>query len=312
TSVTTNEAQYNIAETTADMAGSYTLQVFDGTCFSLPSITETVVIDVIPAEQAFAGESIIACPNSAFTIQAQNASSLTGIWSTDDSGIQIVSPSEATSAVLGAEAGNTYLLTWTLYNAGCGNYSSDEVTVFAPLPPIAADDYQEIVEGMKADANVLVNDEVYGVDVIVTLIDLPDHGTAQVSGDNTIEYTPESGYSGSDALVYEVCFVDCPDQCTTATLRFEVFPFLHVPNIITPNGDGVNDALVIEGIERFPLNRITVYNRWGREIFTTEDYQNNWQGTFNGTACPDGTYFFVFENTDTGEVLENGYFTIHQ
>jgi gliding motility-associated-like protein len=312
TQVTSESSQYAIAETLASNAGNYLLQIFDGVCWSLPSLVENVQIDIIPAEQAYAGLSIVACADQPFDLQAQNTNTLNGFWSTDDESLQIVSPNQASSAVLGAEIGNTYLFTWSLYNEGCGTYSTDEVAVYAPFPPTAMNDQQDLVEGTPADINVTSNDETGGVSYSITLIDLPDHGTAQVSGSDIIEYSPEDGYAGPDEITYELCLAGCPDMCTTATLKLQIYPYLDVPNIITPNGDGVNDALEIEGIERFASNEITIYNRWGAEVYQTQNYQNDWFGTWNGKPLPDGTYFYVLENTETGETLQNGYITIHQ
>lgn len=310
--VTSELGQYDIAETQPTNAGNYTLQVFDGVCWSRPSIIENVQVDVIPDEQAFAGVSIVACTDEPFELQAQNTSSLTGFWSTTDESLHIVSPNQPTSAVLGAQMGNTYVMTWSLFNEGCGTFSTDDVTVYSPFPPTAIDDMQELVEGTPADIVVTDNDETAGVGYFITLIDLPDHGTAQVSGSDIIEYTPEAGYDGSDEITYELCLTGCNTMCTRAIVNLQIFPYLDVPNIITPNGDGVNDALEIEGIARFPSNEISVYNRWGAMVFQTQNYQNDWYGTWNGKPLPDGTYFYVLENIESGETLQNGYITIHQ
>ena len=48
---------------------------------------------------------------------------------------------------------------------------------------------------------------------------------------------------------------------------------LNVYNIITPNGDGKNDVLVIDNIQLYPGNTLTIYNRWGREVYKTTNYQ---------------------------------------
>ena len=61
-------------------------------------------------------------------------------------------------------------------------------------------------------------------------------------------------------------------------------------NIITPNRDGQNDVLVIDNIQLYPGNTFTVFNRWGREVYKTANYQNNWGGDENTAA---GTYFYL-------------------
>ncbi|MCG9912053.1 MAG: gliding motility-associated C-terminal domain-containing protein [Flavobacteriales bacterium] len=67
------------------------------------------------------------------------------------------------------------------------------------------------------------------------------------------------------------------------------------PNIITPNGDGVNDAFTVEHLP--PGSSLIIYNRWGNEVFRTAHYNNTWQGTTETfgieTKVSDGTYFYV-------------------
>ena len=64
---------------------------------------------------------------------------------------------------------------------------------------------------------------------------------------------------------------------------------IFAPNVITPNGDGDNDALVFEGLDRYPGSSLVVFNRWGKKIYETSDYQNNW----SPTDISDGTYFYI-------------------
>ena len=76
---------------------------------------------------------------------------------------------------------------------------------------------------------------------------------------------------------------------------------LKIPNIFTPNGDGINDYFEIGyGDEGKPINDLKVYflstklvifNRWGRIVYESTDYKNDW----DGGKLPDGTYFYVLE-----------------
>ena len=82
---------------------------------------------------------------------------------------------------------------------------------------------------------------------------------------------------------------------------------LNAPNIITPNNDGINDALYFKGLEYFPTNHIYIYNRWGQLLYEASNYQNNWKGE----GQPDGTYYYILE-VPNGKPLTNysGYFMI--
>ncbi|HTA62383.1 MAG TPA: nidogen-like domain-containing protein [Bacteroidia bacterium] len=63
------------------------------------------------------------------------------------------------------------------------------------------------------------------------------------------------------------------------------------PNIITPNGDGLNEFLAFKNLQYYKNNKLWIYNRWGTKIFEDDDYKNNWTGKDHS----DGTYFYILE-----------------
>ncbi|WP_323788147.1 gliding motility-associated C-terminal domain-containing protein, partial [Psychroserpens sp.] len=89
----------------------------------------------------------------------------------------------------------------------------------------------------------------------------------------------------------------------------EVDPIcLTIYNEFSPNGDGVNEAFVIDCIETFPNNKLEVYNRWGNIVYSKQGYRNDWNGTSNGRAVingsdqlPVGTYYYVIDLGDGSE-----------
>jgi gliding motility-associated-like protein len=86
-----------------------------------------------------------------------------------------------------------------------------------------------------------------------------------------------------------------------------------VPNIITPNNDGFNDKLVIECIENFPDNELTIYSRWGEIVYHAFGYSNNWDGfaETNKSELPAGTYVYILKATVNNEQKTiNGSITI--
>lgn len=70
-----------------------------------------------------------------------------------------------------------------------------------------------------------------------------------------------------------------------------------IPNVFTPNGDGHNDAFSILNIEHYPNSTLEVYTRWGRKVFSSTSYRNEW----DGADQPDGVYYFVFRRNDGQE-----------
>ncbi|MBO4751354.1 MAG: gliding motility-associated C-terminal domain-containing protein [Bacteroidales bacterium] len=93
---------------------------------------------------------------------------------------------------------------------------------------------------------------------------------------------------GCDSLVYynlEAIF-DCSE-------------FLQFPSVVTPNGDGLNDVFHIVGLieeECYPLNKLTIYNRWGAKVYEVDNIDEEsdfWDPAAERT--PAGTYYFRFD-----------------
>ena len=72
------------------------------------------------------------------------------------------------------------------------------------------------------------------------------------------------------------------------------------PQGFSPNGDGINDYFEILDAEQYPNAKLTVYNRWGTEVYHSDHYSNNWDGhatntIFGSGVLPAGTYFYILE-----------------
>jgi gliding motility-associated-like protein len=91
---------------------------------------------------------------------------------------------------------------------------------------------------------------------------------------------------------------------------------------MTVNGDDLNDVFVIRGIEHYPNNTVTIYNRWGVEVYNVEGYgQDNkfFRGISEGrktisqsAELPKGTYFYLlrYVNKQGVEKERSGYLYI--
>lgn len=66
---------------------------------------------------------------------------------------------------------------------------------------------------------------------------------------------------------------------------------LRVHNVFTPNGDGKNDTFLIDNLEDFDENELTIINRWQSTVFQAKNYKNDW----NGSQLNSGTYFYVIK-----------------
>ncbi len=82
-----------------------------------------------------------------------------------------------------------------------------------------------------------------------------------------------------------------------------------VPNTFTPNGDGVNDAWNILYLDTFTDAQVSIYNRYGEQLFSSIGYSIPWDGRFKGNSLPVGTYYYVI-NPGHGFKLFSGSVTI--
>lgn len=108
--------------------------------------------------------------------------------------------------------------------------------------------------------------------------------------------------NGNVPIVDSTYFVTVFDACNnevTASVFIENNCTICAPNVITPNGDNINEYFIIKNIIQYPEATVTILNRWGNILYETENYQNNW----SGTELSDGVYFY--------SVILNGEINIH-
>lgn len=81
----------------------------------------------------------------------------------------------------------------------------------------------------------------------------------------------------------------------------------------TPNGDGINDNWYIRNIESIIINKIFIFNRYGKLLKQLGKNNDSWDGTFNNVPMPTAGYWFTVHYIDNDENIEksfNGYFTL--
>jgi gliding motility-associated-like protein len=93
--------------------------------------------------------------------------------------------------------------------------------------------------------------------------------------------------------------VTAPNGCMDMdTVLVTVVPDIIIPSGFTPTGDGANDTWQIDLIDQFPDCTVEVYNRWGELLFSSTGYKDPWDGTYNGSQVPVGTYYYAIELND--------------
>ncbi len=92
----------------------------------------------------------------------------------------------------------------------------------------------------------------------------------------------------------------CSDTITRA-LRQKLVNTFFMPDAFTPNGDGLNDFFLPEGVlTGITEYRMRIWTRWGELLFSTNELKSGWDGSFNGTSSPGGSYFWDAQYIDVG------------
>jgi len=89
----------------------------------------------------------------------------------------------------------------------------------------------------------------------------------------------------------------CNAPVTSAPITATILPPVVVipPNTFTPNGDGINDVWSIPALTAYPNCLVTIYTRYGSEIFRSKGYNNPWDGLYKGSKLPVGAYYYVID-----------------
>jgi gliding motility-associated-like protein len=198
-----------------------------------------------------------------------------------------------------------------------GNLTECSFEVLVNTPPVAENDsafYNWNDEKIVID--VTLNDHDPDGDDFSITDATAQHGNVQISFGNLVYIAPD-GWCGTDTITYVIC--DIFNACDTALVVVEVECDyeIFIPEGFSPNGDGVNDLFEIVGLHRYPNNRVTIFNRWGRKVYDARNYQNDWDGrsqdalTLGTGTLPEGTYFVVLDLIGSGLKPVKGYVYIN-
>ncbi|MCZ4693512.1 gliding motility-associated C-terminal domain-containing protein [Ancylomarina euxinus] len=169
----------------------------------------------------------------------------------------------------------------------------DEVIAAEPKLEIHSTPYIDIIttdeiNGSDGKVNVLVN----GGKAPYTYI-FENYKTL-ISDDHYIEL------SDMKAGDYKLAVVDA-NSCKSTSLGHEFrIDFSNskdyaINGILTPNGDGRNDNWTISYKTEWDAPEVSIFNIYGQEVYHSHSYQNDWQGTFNSSRLPNGSYFYLIE-----------------
>jgi len=189
----------------------------------------------------------------------------------------------------------------TIKNPASYSMKSGPTMISGTLTPNSAfngnsDPNLVVSAGSKMAPNT-VNKVVFSINVIpdtVTVIKNTAIGSA--FGSSTVAVRDSSNNGNNPDVNGNGVWNEPSDNVPTVLI---IDKFL-VPEVFTPNGDGVNDFFVIKGIQKTE-NTLTIFNRWGNKVYKMDNYDNTWggmpnvSGTLGNQKLPQGTYYYILE-----------------
>ena len=161
-----------------------------------------------------------------------------------------------------------------------------------PTAQFAADPPEAILE----DATIDFTDNSVSTESLVYNWDFDD-GSA--SADNNPSHT----YSETGVYLVNL-LVTSPNGCESETTNEVIIHpdfAVYAPSAFTPNGDGKNDVFEVKGVG-IKTYHLQIYSRWGELMYESESLEDQWNGEYNGTLAPSGTYAYTISYTSMLDV----------
>jgi gliding motility-associated-like protein len=247
------------------------------------------VTNTAPVVAAITGSNNV-CVGNSITLSNATAG---GVWSSANVATATINSG---GSATGVAAGSAQISYTVVNGSGCSNAATFNLTVNAlPLLTVQAA-FSSISKGAT-----------------VQLTAIPATGTISwtpaATLDNPASFTPTA--KPPDNTTYTATVTAAGTGCTsTKTISITVIEDFKVTpiQVITHNGDGINDYFVIDNITAYPDNTLQVFDKQGKLVFEATNYHNEWKGEVNGKVLANDTYFYVLKIK--GAIIKKGSVTI--
>jgi gliding motility-associated-like protein len=173
--------------------------------------------------------------------------------------------------------------------SGCNSISRTLVTLTIVAPPLVT----------VADTSITI-DLDYGTQLIGDVQPLNGSSyywntTGPISNIDTLyPYVNPTVTTLYTLIATSNALAGCSDSATVDVI---VLDPIAIPNIFSPNGDGVHDTWYIKNLEQYPNAEVDIFNRYGQFLFQAQGnyLENPWDGTYNGSLVPVGAYYYIIK-----------------
>jgi len=183
----------------------------------------------------------------------------------------------------------TYIIEWVFTDSGNNQTSQSQIVRITNAAPTAI--AQDITVELNENGIAIISPEMIDngsyddCEIQSFALDITEFSEDNI-GENTVTLTVTDNAGNTSEVKAEV----------TVLQPFKDFLF---PNFISPDGNGKNDKWEIIGLERLQGYMLSIFNKIGELVYTSDAYDNSWDATFSGEILPDGTYYYIFKKDDS-------------
>ena len=223
-------------------------------------------------------------------------------WAILDEGNEVVLTSSSANPTFSVQNGGIYSVLLIVHTQdGCGDtiLQTNYLTVYPqPISDFLSNpERTNLGEGGEIAFINITDVSVFGANDVVTWT--WNYGDG---GDETHDINGLHTYDTWGEFVVTLSVET--DQGCASTVSHTVYieADLEFPNVMTPNGDGINDVFAIVNMNPILPNKLSIYNRWGKKVYEKENYQAyikdgqlyNGEDGFNAESLSDGVYYYTF------------------
>lgn len=264
---TSNSASTTIAPAFPNQSGVYTLYTSGSGCKSDTACVK-VTVKSYPVLNSYLFGS--GCSNDSILLVADTMTGITYNWSGPGGFTSNLNP----VVIYPISASNAGTYSFSASNSGCVASNNTFTLNYFPAPIINLGPDTTICLGYGITFTVNNYPGILWQDSTSS----PTYTAYNTPGTYWVMVTDSNGCSTADSV--NVNYVSCEDLVT--------------PNVFTPNGDGTNDIFYVKGYY-MKKETLYVYDRWGIEVYNSEDVDRGWDGTNikSDKKCEAGTYFYI-------------------
>ncbi len=163
-----------------------------------------------------------------------------------------------------------------------------------PLAPVVANVVNGVLTSFRPKLSGIA-EPLSSITIFVDGKEYPTTTSSDASGKwvfNFVEDLPAGVHSFYVVANHTTLGTSNPGPSTAVILKL-YSGLLKPNNILTPNGDGKNDVWKVENLTiMYPNNEVIVYDKVGKVVYRSKNYQSNWDGTYNGQILPTGSYYY--------------------